>query len=66
MGSNHSLLNEKQVSDLLGVSLACLRRWRWLKQGPAFVKLGSAVRYRPEDLDTFVLANLQPMPEGVR
>jgi hypothetical protein len=66
MSDLRSLLNEQQVSKQLHVSLACLRRWRWLKQGPAFVKLGSAVRYRPEDLDAFVRENLQLTPEAAR
>lgn len=60
MGAERSLLNEKEVAKQLGVSLACLQRWRWRKEGPPYVKLGSAVRYRPEDLDAFVRANLQP------
>jgi len=33
-----------------------LRKWRLLGSGPAFSKLGRLVRYRQEDLATFVEA----------
>jgi hypothetical protein len=36
------LLNEHQVSNMLGVSVRSLRRWRLLRRGPRFRKLGSA------------------------
>jgi excisionase family DNA binding protein len=50
-----SFLNEQEVSKRLNVSVATLRRWRLEKRGPMFVKVGSLVRYRPEDLDSWVL-----------
>jgi len=51
-----SFLNEQEVSKRLNVSVATLRRWRLEKRGPMFVKVGSLVRYRPEDLDAWVAA----------
>ena len=51
-----SFLNEQEVSKRLNVSVATLRRWRLEKRGPIFVKVGSLVRYRPEDLDSWVAA----------
>jgi excisionase family DNA binding protein len=51
-----SFLNEQEVSKRLNVSVATLRRWRLEKRGPMFVKIGSLVRYRPEDLDSWVSA----------
>jgi len=53
-GGPHSFLNEQEVSKRLNVSVATLRRWRLEKRGPTFVKVGSLVRYRPEDLDSWV------------
>jgi predicted DNA-binding transcriptional regulator AlpA len=44
------LLGEHEVAKRLAVSVATVRRWRSFRQGPVFVKLGSAVRYRLEDL----------------
>ena len=43
-------LTEKDVAKQISVSLASLRRWRLLNSGPRFVKVGTLVRYRPEDL----------------
>jgi len=49
-----ALLKERQVASLTGMSLASVRRWRRLKQGPRYVKIGGAVRYRPEDLSAWL------------
>ena len=48
------LLNERRASDLLNVKVTTLRRWRWAGKGPAFLKIGGAVRYDPAELDRFV------------
>jgi len=44
------LLNERDIARITAMSLATVRRWRLFRQGPKFIKLGAAVRYRPEDL----------------
>ena len=44
------LLTEQQVGKFLGVSLRTLQKWRLERRGPRFIKMGSLVRYRPEDL----------------
>jgi predicted DNA-binding transcriptional regulator AlpA len=49
-----SLLTEKELSAQLHVSLASVRRWRLLGCGPRFVKLGSLVRYRHEDVQNWI------------
>lgn len=54
------LLNEFAVAQMLRVSVATVRRWRLLKQGPRFFKLGASVRYRSEDVTTW----LSTMPTG--
>jgi excisionase family DNA binding protein len=55
-----NLMTEEEVSKRLNVSVASLRRWRLLRRGPIFVKIGSLVRYRPEDLDSWLAA----LPKG--
>jgi hypothetical protein len=50
------LLNERQAADLLNMKVPTLRRWRWAGKGPAFLKIGGAVRYDPAELDRFVAA----------
>lgn len=49
-----NLLTEIDVAEMLKVSLASVRRWRLEKRGPAFIKVGACVRYRPEDLESWV------------
>jgi Helix-turn-helix domain len=43
-----TFLNETQLSEMLQVSLACLRRWRLRGEGPEYKKVGPLVRYRLE------------------
>lgn len=52
-----NLLNEKEVSELIGMSVHWLRRKRWSGGGIPFCKLGErgAVRYRPEDVEAFIV-----------
>ena len=52
-----ALVNETEAARILGLSVKTLRRWRWAGRGPAYRKIGSAVRYHPdEDLAAFVEA----------
>lgn len=48
------LLNEKQAAAYLNIQPQTLTRWRWAGKGPKSVKVGGAVRYRPEALDEFI------------
>lgn len=44
------LLDEHEIATMLGVSVATVRRWRLLRRGPRYRKIGASVRYQPEDL----------------
>jgi len=35
------------------VSPRTLERWRWLGQGPAYLKLGASIAYRLDDVEAF-------------
>lgn len=48
------LLNETEAAKILGVSVHKLRRDRWAGGGIPFIKMASAVRYRPEDIDGYI------------
>lgn len=50
------LLDERAAGALLGLSISRLQKARLDGSGPAFVKLGRAVRYRPSALRAFVEA----------
>jgi predicted DNA-binding transcriptional regulator AlpA len=54
------LLNEFAVAEMLGVSVATVRRWRLLKRGPRFLKLGALCKYRVEDISAW----LESRPSG--
>jgi predicted DNA-binding transcriptional regulator AlpA len=49
-----SFLTEAQVATTLGMSLAAVRKWRFLRRGPQFIKLGRAVRYDRRKLEEWV------------
>jgi len=49
-----ALLTEHDVARITGLSVASVRRWRLLKQGPRYLKISSAVRYRAEDLKAWI------------
>ena len=58
MGAVHNaietLLNEHDVARITGLSVASVRRWRLLRQGPKYLKIGAAVRYRPADVSAWL------------
>jgi predicted DNA-binding transcriptional regulator AlpA len=49
-----ALLDEYDVAKLTNMSIATVRRWRLLRQGPRYLKLGSAVRYVPSDVLSYI------------
>ncbi|KZX73595.1 excisionase, partial [Oleiphilus sp. HI0009] len=52
------LLTPKQVSEILGVSEQTLAIWRCQKRYPlAYVKVGRYVRYRQDDVSSFLADN---------
>jgi len=58
--SIETLLNEHDVARITGLSVASVRRWRLLRQGPKYIKIGAAVRYKPEDISAW----LESRPSG--
>jgi len=50
------LLNEHEAAAALALKVATLRRWRWAGKPPRFLKIGSAVRYDPDELAAFIEA----------
>jgi hypothetical protein len=55
--SPHALLNERDVADLLDLSVRTLQSWRIRLAGPPFVQVGRAIRYRRRDLIAWIDAN---------
>jgi len=56
------VFTEKEAATYLGMSIGFLRQARMRTKysrrlwGPPFIKMGRAVRYRPEDLEAYLRA----------
>ena len=48
------LLTDDQAAEIAGVKPKTLANWRCQGVGPRFVKIGSTIRYTPEDLQSFI------------
>ena len=46
-------LNQIDLSRRWTISPRTLERWRWLKAGPRYLKIGGRVVYRVEDVEAF-------------
>lgn len=51
------LMNENQAAELLGLSVRTLQNWRLRGDGPVYVKIGKAVRYKRRDVSEWLKAN---------
>ena len=51
--SQKRMLTDIEVAARLGVSRFTVRSWRLKGMGPRFLKMGRAVRYRPQDVDDY-------------
>jgi hypothetical protein len=51
-------LNQVQLSRRWSISPRTLERWRWLKAGPQYLKIGGRVVYRLEDVEEFETSQL--------
>ncbi len=52
-----SLLTQQELAEYLEKSIAWCERSRWDGSGPKFIKVGRAVRYRAEDVLTWLEQN---------
>ena len=48
------LLNEHDVARLLDLSVASIRRWRYLKVVPKYLKISASVKYPPDSVRAFI------------
>jgi len=47
-------VDEKRVAEVTGLAVQTLRNWRFQRTGPAYSKVGRAVRYRLDDVIRFM------------
>ncbi len=50
------LLNEKEASKILGVKQQTMGAWRHHCKGPAYIKIGTNVRYQRSAIKDFIKA----------
>ena len=67
LNTQQRLLNEHEVAESCSISVLTLRKWRSQKRGPQYVKIGALVRYRPDDVDAWIVAQKSSgdLPEEV-
>ena len=46
-------LNQIELSRRWSLSPRTLERWRWLREGPVYLKIGGRVVYRLEDIEAY-------------
>ena len=52
-------LNQIELADRWNISERTLERWRWLGEGPAYLKIGGRVVYRLEDIEAYETERLR-------
>jgi len=53
------LMSTEEVAEVLGRPARTLRQWRYLNQGPRYLKVGATVRYRGRDVEAWLKAQEQ-------
>ncbi len=48
------LLKIDQVANLLKVSVGCMRAWRIKGEGPPAIRIGTALRWDPAEVDNWL------------
>lgn len=46
-------LHQIELATRWRISHKTLERWRWLRRGPCYIKVGGRVVYRLEDIEAF-------------
>lgn len=53
------VLSQHELAQRWRLSPRTLERWRWLGQGPRYLKIGGRVAYRVEDIEAYEAAQLR-------
>ncbi len=60
----NDLISEARYAEMRGICTRSAQRERALRIGPAYIKLGRRVLYRPEAIDAWLLAKEQSQPRA--
>jgi hypothetical protein len=53
MAQTLNWITEKKVSEMTDLAVQTLRNWRHLSKGPAYSKIGRAIRYNLDDVENY-------------
>lgn len=53
------LITPSELSSFIGVPEGTLAQWRYLGKGPAYARLGRHVRYRRDDVESWLESQTQ-------
>ncbi len=56
------LLTSEALAAYLTIPERTLDQWAYLERGPAFIKIGRHRRYRPDDVETWLLMQRKAVP----
>lgn len=59
-------LHQTDLARRWRISPRTLERWRWLGQGPRYLKIGGRVVYRAEDVEAYEAEQARDAAEGAR
>lgn len=59
------VLSQHELAQRWRLSPRTLERWRWLGQGPAFLRLGRRIAYRLTDIEAFEAAQRRAPSEEI-
>lgn len=57
-------LNQADLAARWTISPRTLERWRWIGEGPAYLKIGGRVVYRIEDVERYEAEQLRTSTGG--
>lgn len=58
-------LNQIDLARRWSISPRTLERWRWLGQGPQYLKIGGRVVYRLDDVEAYEVQQTRTSTAGV-
>ncbi len=53
-GRMSDYLTDRELAELLAIPTRTPGQWRYLRRGPAYMKVGRHVRYRREDVEAWL------------
>jgi hypothetical protein len=57
--------DQRHLARRWNISPRTLERWRWLHQGPSYIRVGGRICYRLEDVEAYEANNLhEPAPRS--